>query len=235
MTQYYEQHERTSFAKQKDILDRIQITNPVVFDVGANIGQSILQYKKDFPLSTIYSFEANEVVLEQLRKVAGDFSHVQCFNVALSDFIGETQFYATALPEVGSLLPPEHRLMTLSKNNNYEFHEVTVPVTTLDYFCEQNIINVIDILKIDVQGGEMKVLQGAKKVLESSTVKLIYAEVIMAPSYVGQMKLRELLAFLEGCGYQFWDILPFLHTRTGRVWAANTIFIHNDIVKQLEA
>ncbi len=77
----------------------------------------------------------------------------------------------------------------------------------------------------------MKMLQGAKKSLESALVKLIYIEVTMAPSYVGQMKLSELIVFLEGCGYQLWDVLPFVYTRSGRAWTANAIFIQNDIVK----
>jgi hypothetical protein len=57
----------------------------------------------------------------------------------------------------------------------------------------------------------------------------------MAASYEDQMQLTELLNLMEECQYQLWDFMPFLYTRLGRAWTANAIFVHNTIVRQLEA
>ncbi len=64
MTRVYKENEEITFAKQKDIMDKIHIHKPIVFDVGANVGQSILQYKKIYPQAFIYSFEANQEMMD---------------------------------------------------------------------------------------------------------------------------------------------------------------------------
>ncbi len=234
MTQLYQENEKITFIKQQEILIRLGVIKPVVFDVGANVGQSIIQYKNMFPEAKLYSFEANDEVMSELKAVANVYTDVQLFNIALSDAVGETTFFITAVAEASSLLEPDPRLRSLSKARKYDFRSATVETTTLDVFCEQYALEGIDILKIDVQGAEMKVLHGAKQLLEHGRIKLLYIEVTIAPSYVAQMTLSELLVFTDACGYQLWDFFPFLYTRSGRAWTANAIFIHNTFVEYAE-
>jgi len=227
--------EEITFRSQKDIMQQLGIQAPVIFDVGANIGQSILKYRDLFPKSKLYSFEANPEIMPQLTRTTSHLPAVQVFNLALSDSIGESEFYVTSVHEASSLLQPEHFLMELSREKKYDFHKVVVPTLTLDAFVEQHKPETIDILKIDVQGAELKVLHGSRATLASGIVKSIYIEVNLASTYVEQMSLTQLLQFMTESCFQLWDILPFVYTRVGKAWTANAIFIQNDVAKKIEA
>jgi len=56
--------------------------------------------------------------------------------------------------------------------------DIDVPSVTVDNFCAQSGIDHIDILKLDVQGGELLALEGTKHMLSRTAVTLIYAEVV---------------------------------------------------------
>lgn len=51
---------------------------------------------------------------------------------------------------------------------------IKVPCRTLDSFCSENSIRYFDLLKIDVQGGELEVLKGSKMSLSNKNVGMIY-------------------------------------------------------------
>ncbi len=226
--------EEITFSKQKDIMQQLGIQAPVIFDVGANIGQSILKYRTLFPDAGICSFEPNLEVIRELQLNADQASGVEIFKIAFSDSDGESEFYRTAVPEASSLLKPEQFLMDLSKENKYDFDKVVVPTMTLDTFVEEHQVSTIDLLKIDVQGAELKVLEGSSVSLKSGLIKCIYIEVNLASTYVGQMSLNQLMKLMAACNFQLWDILPFVYTRVGRAWTANAIFVQNDMVKKIE-
>jgi Methyltransferase FkbM domain len=59
---------------------------------------------------------------------------------------------------------------------------VEVTIDTLDSFCDSRGIDLIDLLKNDVEGFELPVLQGAKRHLSSGTIRYIYVECVFAPN-----------------------------------------------------
>ena len=83
--------------------------------------------------------------------------------------------------------------------------QIEVRTTTIDTFCTETRISNIDILKMDVQGAEFSVLEGAHDMLASQKISLIYTELIMCPTYKGQHSLHEYLSFLASFGYDFLD------------------------------
>ena len=70
-------------------------------------------------------------------------------------------------------------------------------------------------MKLDVQGAEFAVLQGAQEVLSRQRVSLIYTEIILCPTHEQQHKLHEYLAFLDAHGYELLDFYnPVRHVAT---------------------
>ncbi len=234
MTTYLEHREQQSFRKLCEIVRLLKITDPLIFDVGANIGQSIEHFRQEFPESEIYSFEPNPEIFLELKRNCSSFNNNHLFQTALNSKNGLFPFNVTNVPEASSLLEPHRKLIQLSKDNKYGFHTVDVQCETLDYFCRQKNISSIDLLKVDVQGAELRVLEGGRECLQRGCVKIIYAEMNFAETYDNQVQFEDLLTYCREYNYLLWDISPFLYTRTGRIWYANTILLHQKVIRQIE-
>ncbi len=126
-------------------------------------------------------------------------------------------------------------MIELSSEGNYDYETINVPTMTLDHYCQIYNVGNIDILKIDVQGSELGVLQGAEKLLQKGMIKLIYSEVTLAETYENQARFIDIMSYLNKFNYEIWDIGSFLYTRNDRIWAANLTFVHTSAANLLEA
>ena len=85
-------------------------------------------------------------------------------------------------------------------------HSIKVQTDTIDHFCERMSIESIDILKLDVQGAELLVLEGARRMLENKKINLIFTEVEFIEIYKGQPLFHEITAFLSAYNYQLFGL-----------------------------
>lgn len=85
-----------------------------------------------------------------------------------------------------------------------EFEDVSS--LTLDDFCKNNNINHIDILKIDVEGHELKVLKGLSNMLDQQKVNHLFVEINEGNLRITGTSASELCSFLHGCGYHSYSI-----------------------------
>lgn len=92
----------------------------------------------------------------------------------------------------------------------------------------------LHILKLDVQGAERSVLEGASASLERQAVDLVYMEIIMAPTYVSQSAFHEYLAWLDARGYVLFDIYSSVR-RNGRLIQADALFASRTLLDKHEA
>lgn len=146
----------------------------VIFDVGANsgqYGQLVLNVFKDQPVK-LYSFEPQQSAYTLLQDNLGSSSSVKLFNIGLSN----KKETATIFSSVeGSTMASLHKRRL--EHYNIEVETTSeVNLDTIDSFCEVHEIEVIDFLKIDVEGHELKTLQGAKRMIESGKIKRIQFE-----------------------------------------------------------
>ena len=81
----------------------IKDLNPqVIFDIGANIGQSAIAFHALFPSAQIYSFEPVPDCFEELNVRTSGILNIHTFNIALGDFIGDTEFERNEFPACSS-------------------------------------------------------------------------------------------------------------------------------------
>ncbi|EMI44584.1 methyltransferase FkbM family [Rhodopirellula sp. SWK7] len=75
-------------------------------------------------------------------------------------------------------------------------------MVTVDHYCESNNIDSIDLLKIDAQGYDLQVLNGARRMLTNGKIKLFCCEANFDQMYEGQATLIDLLTFGDALGYR---------------------------------
>jgi FkbM family methyltransferase len=149
--------------------------NPLcVFDVGANRGQylSLIQpCLADRPV-TVHCFEPAHETFRQLEKVATGMQNVVLNNCALGKEAGEAKlFYDRGGSGLASMT--KRRLDHFDKKMNFS---ETINVDTIDDYCIRADVHRIDLLKIDVEGHELQVLNGARCMLSKSAIGIVTFE-----------------------------------------------------------
>lgn len=182
---------RDVYRDQQALFDQARVTPSVIMDVGAFVGEITARYHNLFPDAAIYAIEPYPKSFSQLKARFANEQKIQMYSVAASDQAGLTQFYVGYLPNNNSLLPQK----------NLQKPTIDIETVTLDGLAKKLSLNHIDILKIDTEGGEFKVLMGAQKLLSTMDIDLISAEVRFQMSYIGEALFPEVVMLLNEHGY----------------------------------
>jgi len=167
----------------------------VVFDVGANVGQSVLKFRAAFRKARIFSFEPAKSTFDQLRHNVDVFANVSCHHIALGSQEGDRIIYLTGQSVENSLIKP---------SGTCDSEEVTV--RTVDGFASDNQIERIDLLKIDTEGFDLEVLRGAQGMLASGRVAFVLVEVGFHPADNRHVLFDDIRSFLLPMGYAVFGI-----------------------------
>jgi FkbM family methyltransferase len=156
--------------------------DPLVFDVGAHDGETTAHFRRMWPDSMIYSFEPVPASVAQLQKRFANDPKIMVVPNAVAQKAGtRTMYVGGRTTEMSSLLPRE------AEKRRYWRHtlddQIRVEAITIDEYCSEYAIKLIHVLKIDTQGGEGRVLEGAKRMLEEGRVGIVYTEVFFVPMY----------------------------------------------------
>jgi FkbM family methyltransferase len=199
----------------------------IIFDVGAHHGETVHEYKALFPAATIYSFEPFPESFAELQQAAAQYEGVHAVNLALADRAGEAEFSANVNSATNSLLPVADEAARSWGNLVQSKSTIRVPTVTLDAFCESHGIESIDLLKLDVQGGEPLVLRGAERMLARQAVRLVYAEIITVPCYAQQLQFDEFLRMMREYGFALHNFYDPHASETGRLKQVDAIFVRS--------
>jgi FkbM family methyltransferase len=144
---------------------------PVVFDVGANEGGWVAEVLALRPDACIHAFEPQAHLA---TGIAATQSKVVVNHMALGDAPG-----ALELADYEGHAGSQHASLLRGVIDGLH-HGVArytrVPVGTLDSYCDERDIDHIDLLKIDVEGFEIKVLQGARRMISERRLGTIQFE-----------------------------------------------------------
>lgn len=223
----------STFDVQREI---VRAADPVVFDVGASVGDIAREYRRRFPTAFLHCFEPNPAVFEKLRaRLPVDDRRIACHPVALASSEGRAQLHVNAFAPTSSLLASDDRGSAYWGTGLLDtLQTIEVQTTTLDDFCTAKQIERIDVLKLDVQGAELSVLEGARRMLSEQRIALIYTEMILAPTYQGQPGLEDYLDLLSGHGYRLFALYNEALKRR-RLIQADIIFLSDRCLAEYEA
>jgi FkbM family methyltransferase len=202
------------------------VRRPVIFDVGANMGQTLENYAAVFPEATIHSFEPFLESYSHLKATASRYPSAVPHRLALADTAGERTFFVN--PEWhtrNSLLPRPSEGRRYYRAGSDLAPSLTVQTETLDAFCSQHGVDRINILKLDVQGAEGMVLKGAKGLLSQEAIDLVFTEVMFVPHYEGGPLIHQLWRQLEEHRYSFFNLFDMSVASNGQLRYANALFL----------
>jgi FkbM family methyltransferase len=179
----------------------------IVFDVGANKGTWSRNVLSTVSPVRIYSFEPVPDTFVVLKDNLGD-SGASLHNVAISNSDGEkTFFYYNQSSQSAELSSFYRRSFSIEQRLRIKPIRVPVQTRTLDSFCKEHLISYIDFLKIDTEGAELDVLQGAVELLRERKIKTIQFEYGGTYPDAG-ITLRQVCQLLSSYGYTIFRILP---------------------------
>ena len=205
----------------------IKKEHPIIFDVGASKGQSIERYQRLYKNSIIHSFEPVKNEYNLLKEKFKNNPNIYLSNVGVGDQLGEGLINITKNTGHSSFLNINKNTRWINersksagvKGDEYISKQENVSIITLDEYCKKNNIGNIDIIKIDTQGYEDKVLKGCSELIKNDKINLIQVELIFADIYEKSLN--------------FYDIERYLIPNNFRLFAINNFVINKPFKSHL--
>lgn len=200
----------------------------IVFDVGANLGQSALAYAQDWPRAEIHSFEPAQSLFSQLSANTAQNSRIHPHRLAFGMKPGEVSF----------IVDGELSHIRQEGEDPGGLVEETVKVERLDDFCAAEGVSRIDFLKIDTEGFDLDVLRGAEQMLGEGRIGFVQLEAGMNPLNTTHVPFESLKAHMEQRGYYLFGIYEQVHewkTSQPIVRRTNPVFISPELWRSHKA
>ena len=207
-----------------------KVKTDIILDIGANAGQFALEIRRKGYDSKIISFEplisARKKLIEHASKDANWSVHEQA---AIGDHNGFIDINISKNSVSSSILP------MLSSHSDAEVNSVYIgsertPIITLDSVADAYLNDSSNcFIKIDTQGYESQVLDGAINTLKKA--KGILCELSLVPLYEGQHLWKEIIERFEKEGFVLWSLhKAFTDKRNGRTLQMDAVFLRDNVI-----
>ena len=198
----------------------------LIFDVGAHTGGYASAMFAHGYRGRIVSFEPMRSVFEELRKRASRRDNWDVVNVGLGNRKGSATIHVADNPECSSLLdlaPDIAKLAPRARLVGSEEVEIDTLDSIFDSYCSEHDT---PFLKVDVQGFERYVLEGARQSI--SRIQGIQLELSLIPHYDGESLIEEMIDYLRGLGYTLMSLEPVnTHNESGQLLQVDGVFFRS--------
>ena len=238
----------SKFNREKVLKYLIKETAPIIFDIGANDGLSLEEFKTWWRNSTVHCFEPQEECLDILIKRSKAYKKLSVIintsavgakveknvNFYSHDInTGLSGFNKVNTDSIDSVYLNELKIAdSITKLNQYMNklnHERLVDVIRLDDYMDKFEIARINLLKIDTQGYEPEVLSGLGKRL--GDVDVIVTELMFYDYYNRRLSFTDIENYLIPAGFQLYDISHIAkNPMNGRTDWVDVIYVNNQVI-----
>ena len=235
---------------EKTLKHLIKRPDPLIFDVGANNGSSVNDFKAWWPASNIHCFEPQEECRQDLLETAALYEgtgSVKINNVAVGNSPTEQATFYTH--DINSGISGFNKInmeskdsinlhnMSLSKESAKQAYEETlnhdrkVEIIRLDDYVNALDPNLnIDFLKIDTQGFEPEVFDGLGDKL--SNVNVVLTELLFFDFYERSLSFSDIEVYLLKAGFSLYDISHISkNPMNGRTDWVDIIYVHERVLR----
>lgn len=206
-------HAQTRFFHPEDRL--------TIIDAGVHLGHSSKEYLDAFPNCRVLGFEPEDKNFAAASAMLAPYgSRIELLKNALS--ASDAANVLQVNTHDGT-----HSLLEIGDGRYWEgpaetIHQQQVQTVSLGKFCSDRQIETLDILKMDIQGGELQALKGAAELLGRGAISVIALEVLFKPLYKAQPLFWDVADHLRGFGYGLHGLFEcHYHSRNPNVlsWA----------------
>lgn len=225
----YKLHLKNDLKRRLKIINHCKID--VLFDIGANVGQYAQKMRNLGYNKKIISFEPLKADFEILKRTASRDKYWLVYNYALGDEDTMGYINISGSSDNSSILNmlPKH---SESKAGLSYIAKQEIEIKKLDSIFGTFVESENKImLKIDTQGYEKNVIDGALESLKS--ISILQLEMSIVPLYEGEMLLPEMVKYIENKGFQLFSLENGHYNRqTGQLLQTDGIFVNKNLVEQ---
>jgi FkbM family methyltransferase len=192
-----------------------------IFDIGANVGQTVQGLRRAWPDVQIHAFEPVGSTFAKLsQNVAGD-ARVRPYRLAFGSRPGTAQMLARPLGVMNRIISTPGPVGPTEQ----------VEVVAGDSFCAAHGIDRIGLLKIDTEGHDLEVLAGFRDMLAGRRIDYVEVECAVAPTNVMHVPFGRLADFLFAFGYGLFNLYAGSRINVAQrirdrgIWYGNAVFV----------
>lgn len=187
----------------------------IIFDIGANAGIYSFAAAASNSEASIHAFEPTQEIAARFKNTVGR-NHlgrsIQIHPIAVAQDTG------TAYLNFLSGDNHDNEGMNFVTPDGMQSESVAIPTVSLDDFCEKHGISVVDLVKIDVQGNEPDVLEGAEGLIQRKALRTIFFELNWNHHDLSHCPATRAVKILGDAGYLFADPNQRMQFREAGVW-----------------
>lgn len=194
-----------------------------IIDGGANTGQYASDLFAGGFQGEIHSFEPIPGVFASLAQHAKKHPKWSAYGKGLGSKTEQLMIHVSENLVSSSIYKVKEASLQAEPTTRIT-HEEKIELTTVDEFLSTHAVSEEILLKLDVQGYEIEALKGATASL--SRIRLIQAELSLAPLYDNAPLFDEVIAFLKARNFELFTLMPgFRDDETGQMLQADGIFL----------
>lgn len=196
----------------------------VIFDIGAHVGATVARFRVAFPSAVIYAFEPASANRRELTTLAGCDPNVRIHALAVSN-----------RNDVASLHLTEHTATHSLIQRDSAIASEEVSVVTLDAFCEQHRVEHIHFCKVDTEGNDLAVLEGAGSLLSAQRVDFVQVETSFRRDISYFSPIWEIDRLMHERQYELFGLYEQQPCWTGRnsLLYANAVYVRTSLVQAI--
>lgn len=188
-----------------------------IFDVGAHVGESAIEFCNRAPLARVIAIEPVRANYDKLSKNVAGIDRVVTVNAALSSSEGQATMSYGASSQTHSLAAGDSTAIGLTAGES-------VRMTTVDKLAEEYHFERIDFLKTDTEGHDLKVLSGAARLLSEKKIDFVFSEVTFLNDGL-HTSFFEMHDLLSASGFTLMGLYDIAIARKpGRIEYCNALF-----------
>ena len=199
--------------------------NPtLVFDVGANVGQSAARFRAAYPGARLHCFEPVPETYVALSEALADDPLAECHPLALGSIPGFARVRLEGTSDRARI----------DRTAADDASTGSVSVDTLSEFCALRGIAHISYLKVDTEGHDLEVLRGGESMFAEGRVSVVEVEAGMSPDNDLHVPYEQLAAYLQGFGYRLFGLyeqVPESPTGRPQLRRTNPVFISPELAR----